>query len=108
RILDEARHARKAIDGATSLHTLSQVKDGSAQLDALVYRGFVSATGMEQLERVPVYLRALTHRMQHLTDNLGRDRTWQNDVERVLEVYERAGGTLPILATAPPSLPQAR
>lgn len=107
-VLDAARLARKAIDTATSLHTLSQVKDASAQLDALVYRGFVSSTGLQQLERVPVYLRALTHRMQHLTDNLGRDRTWQNEVDRVLEAYTKAGGTIPDSPDAPQHLQQTR
>ena len=94
-VLNGARHARKAIEQATSLHTLSQVKDAAAQLDALVYRGFVGRTGLDQLKRLPTYLAALTHRMTQLSANLGRDRSWQNETDRVIDAYRRAGGEFP-------------
>ena len=108
KVLGAARHARKAIERATSLNTLSQVKDAAAQLDALVYRGFIAQTGLEQLKRLPVYLTALTYRMDQLSSNQGRDRAWQNDVDRMIEAYRQAGGELPISGDAPPHLIRVR
>lgn len=99
RVLAGARDARKAIEAATSLSTLSQVKDGQAQLSALVFDGFVSHTGLTRLERVPVYLQALSKRMGDLTANVARDRTRQNEVDRVVRAYQEAGGVFP----APPN-----
>lgn len=106
--LNEARLARKAIEKATSLHTLGQVKDASAQLDALVFAGFVSRTGLAQLDRLPVYLRAIRHRMEQLQANAGRDRVWQNEIDRVSEAYEKAGGSFPLAPDAPSPLPEVR
>lgn len=95
-VLNAARLARKAIERATSLNTLGQVKDASLQLDQLVFPGFVAVTGLEQLRRLPTYLAAITHRMETLTQNSGRDRAWQNDIEKATKAYVDAGGSFPI------------
>lgn len=108
RVLDGARLARKAIDAAKSLQVLSQVADARTQLDGLVPRGFVSATGLEQLERVPVYLEAIRHRMGALTENPGRDRAWQNESDRALALFAEAGGSIPLPADAAEPLVRAR
>ena len=108
RVLDGARLARKAIDGAKSIQVLGQVAGAAAQVDALVFDGFVSRTGIAQLERLPVYLEAVVLRMQGLTENAGRDRAWQNDVDRVSAAYAEAGGTLPLAIDAPERLVRVR
>ncbi|MCB1274541.1 MAG: ATP-dependent RNA helicase HrpA [Leucobacter sp.] len=108
RVLDGARLARKAIDGAKSLQVLSQVADARAQLDGLVPRGFVSATGLERLERVPVYLDAIRHRMADLGRHPGRDRAWQNESDRALALFAEAGGSIPLPPDAPARLQRAR
>ena len=113
RVLDGARLARKAIDGAKSLHVLGQITDAKAQLDGLVWaqgsaRGFVSATGLTQLERVPVYLEAIRLRMAALPENPGRDRAWQNETDRALALFSEAGGTIPLPPDAPEPVERAR
>ncbi len=108
RVLDGARLARKAIDGAKSIQVLGQVAGAAAQVDALVFDGFVSRTGLAQLERLPVYLEAVVLRMQGLTENPGRDRAWQNDVDRVSAAYAEAGGTLPLPVDAPERMERVR
>ena len=108
KILDGARLAKKAIDKAKSLQVLGQVADAAKQLDGLVYDGFVARTGADQLERIPVYLEALQHRMQSLPANPGRDRAWQNDIDRALVMYADAGGSIPLPADAPASLVRVR
>ncbi|GAB2551400.1 ATP-dependent RNA helicase HrpA [Leucobacter ruminantium] len=113
RALDRARLARKAIDGAKSIHVLGQVADAARQVDGLVWAGngadgFVSRTGLERLERVPVYLEAVELRMRGLVENPGRDRAWQNEVDRVLAMFAEAGGEIPLPVDAPDRLVRAR
>ncbi|PRI10830.1 ATP-dependent RNA helicase HrpA [Leucobacter massiliensis] len=108
RVLDGARLARKAIDGAKSIQVLGQVADAARQVDGLVFEGFVSRTGLAQLTRLPIYLEAVRHRMRGLAENPGRDRAWQNEVDRATALYEQAGGTIPLPADAPEPLPRAR
>ncbi|MBW9213473.1 ATP-dependent RNA helicase HrpA [Mumia sp. zg.B53] len=55
--LDEARRTKPEI-----------VRDVEVQLSWLVFDGFVSETGLEQLRHVPRYLRAAAFRVQHATD----------------------------------------
>ena len=107
-VLDGLRTARKAIDRAKALNVLSQVADAAGQVDALVFDGFVSRTGLDRLARLPVYLRAVAERMPKLTENPGRDRAWQNEVERVTAAYEQAGGEFPTKPDAPAHLVKAR
>lgn len=112
-VLSAARSARKAIESAKGLHVLSQVTDAKSQLDALVWanasgEGFVSRTGLQQLQRLPVYLEAIRLRMNSLNDRAARDRAWQNDVDAALELFSQAGGTLPLSADAVPELQTAR
>ncbi|WP_336658530.1 ATP-dependent RNA helicase HrpA [Leucobacter sp. USHLN153] len=108
RVLDGARLARKAIDGAKSLQVLGQVADAARQVDGLVFDRFVSLTGLARLERVPVYLEAVRLRMEALAQNAGRDRAWQNEVDRALALFEEAGGAIPLPADAPARLERAR
>lgn len=107
-VLDEARKARKAIDGAKSLQVLGQVADAASQVDALVFPGFVARTGIKQLERLPVYLAGVQHRMAQLPAQPGRDRAWMNEIERVTAAYRAAGGELPAALDAPEKLVRVR
>ena len=112
RVLDGVRLARKAIEAAKSIQVLGQVADAAQQIDGLVWAsssdGFVSRTGLTQLERIPVYLEAIQLRMRGLTENSGRDRAWQNEVDRVRELFAQAGGTIPLPDQAPQQLVRAR
>ena len=108
RVLDGARLAKKAIDAAKSIQVLGQVADAAKQLDGLVFDGFVSRTGIAQLERLPVYLEALRIRMSGLTENPGRDRAWQNDIDRALILFSEAGGQIPLPQDPPERIERAR
>ena len=113
KVLNDARLANKAIDGAKSLHVLGQVTDAKSQLNGLVYAsqnggGFVSHAGLDRLERLPVYLQAILVRMKALTEHPGRDRAWQNDIDRALAMFADAGGQIPLPPDAPEHLVRAR
>lgn len=113
KVLNEARLANKAIESAKSLHVLGQVTDAKAQLNGLVYAspgggGFVSRTGLDRLARVPVYLQAIGARMKGLTEQAGRDRVWQNEIDRAVALFKDAGGEVPLPLDAPEHLVRAR
>lgn len=108
RILTAARTAEKAIAGVTALTYLSALNDAKGQLSGLVYPGFVSATGLEQLRHLPRYLAGITQRMQALPTNPGRDRAWQTQVETAVALYTDAGGRIPLAPGSSPSLVHAR
>lgn len=108
RILTAARTAEKTIGGATSLVFLSALNDAKAQLAGLVYPGFVSATGLEQLRHLPRYLAGIGQRIQALPVNPGRDRAWQTQVETAVALYTDAGGRIPPAPHSAPNLVHAR
>jgi ATP-dependent helicase HrpA len=107
-VLVSARAAEKLISQTSSMALLGPLADAREQLSNLVYPGFVSATGMKQLRRLPVYLAALSHRITRLAENLGRDRVWLSEVQQATERYVSAGGDLPLQADAPEHLRHAR
>ncbi|MGO4534343.1 ATP-dependent RNA helicase HrpA [Leifsonia sp. 2MCAF36] len=113
RILTAARTAEKAISSVTALTYLPALNDAKGQLGGLVWadgkgRGFVAATGIEQLRHVPRYLAGITQRMQALPTNPGRDRAWQTQVETAVAVYTDAGGRIPPAPDASAALVHAR
>jgi ATP-dependent helicase HrpA len=108
KVIDASRLADRAISGASSLAFMSPLADARAQLDALVYRGFVHATGVSQLRRLPIYLAGIAHRVERLAENPGRDRQWQVEVEQAATLYREAGGSLPLTPDADPRLASAR
>ncbi|MCW4458468.1 ATP-dependent RNA helicase HrpA [Microbacterium sp. MPKO10] len=108
RTLAAARDAQKALSRATSMTVLPAISDAKAQLDGLVFDGFVSRTGREQLQHLPRYLAAIAYRAQKLPDSPNRDRTWMLDVQRAAEKFEKAGGSIPLSPDAPARIVQAR
>ncbi|WP_158865137.1 ATP-dependent RNA helicase HrpA [Leifsonia sp. AG29] len=108
RTLTAARAAEKAISGVTALTYLPALNDAKGQIAGLVYPGFVSATGLEQLRHLPRYLSGITQRMQALPTNPGRDRAWQTQVETATALYTDAGGRIPLARDASPALVHAR
>ncbi len=108
KVIAGSREAEKAIKAASSIALLSPLADAREQLAALIYPGFVSATGLPQLRRLPVYLAAIVHRIGKLGANLGRDRVWMSEVQTATARYELAGGRLPVPADSAANLVRVR
>jgi ATP-dependent helicase HrpA len=108
KVIDASRIADRAISAASSLAFMSPLADARAQLEALVFPGFVRSAGVPALRRLPVYLAAISHRVERLAENPGRDRQWQTEVEQATELYRDAGGTLPLEPDADPRLGEVR
>ncbi|MEF2976620.1 ATP-dependent RNA helicase HrpA [Subtercola sp. YIM 133946] len=110
--LGRARDAERALKNATSVSLLAALTDARSQLAALIFAGFISSTGTEQLKSYPRYLSGVEQRMQKLPDAPARDRAWLTEVQTAIARYEAAGGTLPLpaepLVTLGPTLVRAR
>jgi ATP-dependent helicase HrpA len=89
RILETAHRVRRLLAGIEGGPLQEVFDDVSAQLSALVYPGFVSATGARRLPDVLRYLRAAEQRLEKLPASPGRDHDWMLRVQDVQAAYER-------------------
>ncbi|MCR8669867.1 ATP-dependent RNA helicase HrpA [Agrococcus sp. HG114] len=105
RILTSARLADRAIRDGASLAHMAALADARANLDQLVFDGFVSRTGLDRLPRLEVYVRAIEHRVKRLPETANRDRAWMTEVEQATALYAGAGGTLPLPASVTDAVP---
>jgi ATP-dependent helicase HrpA len=69
--------------------------DLRAQLDDLVYPGWVTATGRRRLADVHRYLRAMVQRLDRLPGDLARDADRMESVARVTAAWRQALDRLP-------------
>ncbi|MCY0905315.1 ATP-dependent RNA helicase HrpA [Arthrobacter sp. H14-L1] len=90
RILASARRIEKALKGTTSLALISALNDIKAQLELLVYPGFVARTGYAQLAMLPRYLNAIERRLERLPTNVQRDGLNMAVVQRLEDEYDDA------------------
>lgn len=93
-ILASPRRIRLELKGSTSLALVSALGDIRAQLDALVYPGFVAQTGYLQLSQLPRYLRAIERRLERLAEHLHRDGLNMAIVQQLEEEYRIAVASL--------------
>jgi len=90
RVLGVAQAVEVRVRGTSSLTLLPALTDIRGQLDGLVYRGFVAATGRRRLPDLVRYLRGVERRLEKLPENPGRDRALMSRVEQVQEWYDDA------------------
>ena len=92
-ILEQAHRIRRSLTGKTQLNWLDSVKDMRAQLDGLVYHGFIEETPWERLEELPRYLKALAIRLDKLGHAAARDQQRLRELtpfqQRWSERYQR-------------------
>ena len=103
-ILSEATALKKAIKKATSLTTMHAVSDVKAQMENLVYPGFVAKTGYDQLVHLPRYLKAAQVRLTKLGPNLHRDNQLMLTVQDLEDSYDNAVKSLPAGTIVPDAL----
>ena len=81
--LERALQVRLAL-GTIKAPTAAALRDDlAAQLDGLVFPGFVAATGLAQLRHLPRYLAAMLHRLDKAPGELARDAQRRETVARV-------------------------
>jgi ATP-dependent helicase HrpA len=76
---------RKRLAGITQINWMPSVLDMQAQLDALVFRGFLTAVPFAHLRDYPRYLKALDQRAEKLPMAASRDRDRMQEMAPLLE-----------------------
>jgi ATP-dependent helicase HrpA len=84
------------------------VADIRQQLDGLVFRGFVTATGWQRLGDLPRYLTGISHRIERLRRDVPRDTLNLGTITYVTEEYQRRLNQLPAGAPVPAALAEVR
>ncbi|MDJ1370856.1 ATP-dependent RNA helicase HrpA [Gulosibacter molinativorax] len=107
-ILKAHREALAAIKNVNALAYLGSLTDAKAQLEGLIFDGFVSRTGMDQLRHLPRYLRAVTYRLERLQSGAATERSGMLEIEKATELYKAAGGEIPTGPNAPAGFVQVR
>ncbi|MCQ1985274.1 ATP-dependent RNA helicase HrpA [Arthrobacter sp. zg-Y844] len=108
KILASTRRITKALKGTTSLALISALNDIRAQLDALVYPGFVARTGYAQLMHLPRYLAGIERRLEKLPGNVQRDGLSMAVIHRLEDEYDDAVAALAPGRGTPPELAEVR
>lgn len=69
--------------------------DMRAQLTALVFRGFATATGATRLPDLVRYLTGIARRLDKLPERPDRDNDWMYSVQHIHQSYQRLRAQLP-------------
>jgi ATP-dependent helicase HrpA len=107
-ISDATREANKAISSAPAMDFLNELSDEKAHISQLLSKNFISATPLERLRRLPVYLKAISIRITKMQENPLKDRAAQVELIQALQVFATAGGELPLPTSASGNLVRAR
>jgi ATP-dependent helicase HrpA len=108
RVLAERAAVERALRAASSLSVLPSLTDAREQVQALVYPGFVTATGRSRLTDLVRYLRAARHRLEVLPEHPRRDADRMGRVHAVRDEYEQELADWPEERPVPPALAEIR
>jgi ATP-dependent helicase HrpA len=72
------------------------VEDANAQLGRLVRPGFVSSAGLDRLDDIDRYVRAIAYRLDHLAGAIGRDEVRMAEVQPLERRYTSFIDRLPV------------
>ena len=85
--MEGARQQRDPRAGDDRVELDDQFVDLREQLAGLVFPGFLTATGFDQLGEVPRYLAAIDRRLDRLPTDPARDRQQQARIDQVRKEY---------------------
>jgi ATP-dependent RNA helicase HrpA len=84
------------------------VADMRAQLDGLIYSGFVTATGYRRLPHLTRYLRGIERRLDKLPENPARDAASMAIAQRAGQAFRQAVADLPAARRHDPDVADLR
>ncbi len=85
-IFEAHRQVARRIEGSIALSWVEAAADVRDQIDALLYAGFVTATGASRLKRLPVYFQGMDKRLDAIDRAPDKDRRRRAEF---LPVWER-------------------
>ncbi|MGN9909426.1 ATP-dependent RNA helicase HrpA [Phytohabitans sp. LJ34] len=95
RVLAAAYQVEQRLKATTRLDLMPSLTDARAQLSALVYRGFVTATGQRRLPDLIRYLTAIERRLDRLPQNPQRDLQQTRAIEEIQREYAQLRQEVP-------------
>ncbi|MEV1144035.1 ATP-dependent RNA helicase HrpA [Micromonospora sp. NPDC049799] len=101
RVLAAAYAVEQRLGATRNLAVVAALADIRAQLNGLVYKGFVTETGYARLPDLLRYLTAIERRLDRLGGDPGRDKSQQDRIAVVQKEYAD------LLAALPPSRRQS-
>jgi ATP-dependent helicase HrpA len=87
RILDEYQALRQSLAAITQSNWMPSVLDLKAQLDGLIYRGFLLAVPYAHLKDYPRYLKAARERLDKLFHAAGKDQQHLRELTPLIEKW---------------------
>ncbi len=94
-ILTTAHGIKKQLKGRVTLELAYAHSDIQAQLERLIYRGFVADTGHQHLPDLLRYLKAIERRLEKIPTDPNRDRLYMLKVQAVEQEYQQLKNKLP-------------
>ena len=85
-VFEHYRVVAKRLDGSLALSWIEAAADLKDQMNALIYQGFVTQTGLDRLKRLPVYFQAMGKRLDGIDQAPDKDRRRRAEL---LPVWER-------------------
>lgn len=87
--LVKAHELKRLLKGNISFDLARSYADISAQLDGLIYKGFISQCGSEHLSELPRYLQAAIERIQRLNRDVVRDQMYMRTLDNLNDEYQK-------------------
>ena len=103
-----SREASKAISQLQDISLLFVLANQKKHIAQLMTKKLISTTGLTQLKRLPVYLKANLQRTSKLLEDLERDRRLEIELNQAILLFENAGGSVPLKAGMPENILKAR
>jgi ATP-dependent helicase HrpA len=94
-VLASAYEVSQRLSSTKNPALVAAMADIRQQLKALVYPGFVTATGWRQLHHLPRYLRGINYRLDRLGSNLARDRQLMAQIHEIEAEFRELKAELP-------------
>ena len=79
----------KKLKGNVSLHIIQAHSDIKQQLEQLIFKGFISESGVERLDDIIRYLKGILRRLEKLNIDANQDRLKMIELEKVQTHYQQ-------------------
>jgi ATP-dependent helicase HrpA len=103
-----SREASKAISQIQEINLLFVLANQKKHLAQLMTNKPISTTGLNRLDRLPVYLQANKMRTIKLLEDMERDRRLEIELNQAILLFENAGGSMPLKDGMPENIIKAR
>ena len=103
-----SREASKAISQIQEINLLFVLANQKKHLAQLMTNKIISTTGLNRLDRLPVYLQANKTRTVKLLEDMERDRRLEIELNQAILLFENAGGLMPLKEGMPENIIKAR